>query len=68
LSKKAHELAKRYYEQDDLEAQRGLKEVEEEIDKVVAELYGITDEELEEVRKTLGVLKGENVSALDKDK
>jgi len=35
--------------------------VEEGIDKVVAELYGITDEELEEVRKTLGVLRGEEV-------
>jgi len=58
LSKNAHALAKRYYEQKDLEAQEELKEVEEEIDKIVAELYGITDEELEEVRKTLGVLKG----------
>jgi len=61
LSKKAHELAKRYYEQNDLEAQEELKGVEEEIDKIVAELYGITDEELEEVRKTLGVLRGEEV-------
>ncbi|MEA2033649.1 MAG: hypothetical protein U9N41_08725 [Euryarchaeota archaeon] len=59
LSKNAHALAKRYSEQNDLEAQEELKEVEEEIDKVVAELYGITDEELEEVRKTLRVLKGE---------
>jgi hypothetical protein len=41
-----------------LEAQEELKEVEREIDKIVAGLYGITDEELEEVRKTLGVLKG----------
>jgi hypothetical protein len=46
-------LAKRYYEQKDLEAQGGLKEVEEEIDKTVAGLYGIADEELEEVRKTI---------------
>ena len=50
LSKNAHELAKRYYEQNDLHAQNELKEVEEGIDKVVAELYGITDEELKEVR------------------
>ena len=61
LSKNAHVLAKRYYEQNDLEAQKELREVEEEIDKTVAGLYGITDEELEEVRKTLGVLKGEDV-------
>ena len=39
-----------------------MKEVEEEIDKAVAELYGITDKELEDVRRTLGVLKGEGVA------
>ena len=61
LSKNAHALAKRYYEQKDLEAQEELKEVEREIDKTVAGLYGITDEELEEVKKTLGVLKGKDV-------
>jgi hypothetical protein len=44
-----------------LEAREELKEVEEEIDKTVAGLYGITDDELEEVRKTLGVLKGEDI-------
>lgn len=33
--------------------------MEKAIDKVVAELYGIADEELEEVKKTFGVLKGE---------
>ena len=60
LSKEAHALAKRYYEQKDLEAQEELKEMEEGIDKIVAKLYGITEEELEEVRKTLRVLKGED--------
>jgi len=57
LSKKAHELAKKYYEQNDLVAQSELKKVEEEIDKTVAKLYGITDEELEEIKKTLKILK-----------
>jgi SAM-dependent methyltransferase len=57
LSKKAHELAKKYYEQNDLVAQAELKKVEEEIDKTVAKLYGITDEELEEIKKTLKILK-----------
>ncbi len=60
LSKKAHALAKRYHEQNDLQAREELKEVEEEIDRAVTELYGITDEELEEVKKTLRVLKGED--------
>jgi methylase of polypeptide subunit release factors len=57
LSKKAHELAKKYYEQNDLVAQAELKKVEEEIDKTVAKLYGITDEELEEIKKTMKILK-----------
>jgi hypothetical protein len=59
LSLKAHGLAKQY-EQKDLKAREELKEVEEEVDRAVAGLYGITDEELEEVKKTLGVLKGED--------
>jgi hypothetical protein len=58
LSKNAHALAKRYYEKKDLQEQEELKEVEEGIDKVVAGLYGITEEELVEVKKTLRVLKG----------
>jgi len=62
LSKRAHTLAKRYYEQNDLEAREELKEVEERIDKAVAGLYGITDKELEDVRRTLGGLKGEGVA------
>ncbi|MCK4734840.1 MAG: N-6 DNA methylase [Methanophagales archaeon] len=61
LSKKAHALAKRYYELNDLEAREKLKEAEEEIDRAVTGLYGITDEELEEVKKAVKVLKGENV-------
>ena len=55
LPKRAHTLAKRYYEQNDLKAREELKEVEERIDKMVAELYGITDDELEEVKNTLGI-------------
>ncbi|MEM4647955.1 MAG: Eco57I restriction-modification methylase domain-containing protein [Candidatus Pacearchaeota archaeon] len=57
LSKKAHELAKKYYEQHDLVAWEELKKVEEEIDKTAAKLYGISDEELEEIKKTLRILK-----------
>lgn len=57
ISKKAHDLAKKYYEQDDLAVQDELKKVEGEIDKTVAELYGISKEELEEIKKTLRILK-----------
>ena len=52
---KTQALAKRYYEQKDLGAREGLKDVEEKIDKTFAGLYGIADEELEEVKKTLRV-------------
>ncbi|MGC9086432.1 MAG: Eco57I restriction-modification methylase domain-containing protein [Thermoproteota archaeon] len=61
LSKKAHELAKKYYEQNDLVAQDELKKVEEEIDKAVAELYSLSDEELKEIKECLAILKGEEV-------
>jgi len=53
LSKQAHELAKKYYEHNDLEAQNELKEVEEEIDRSVADLYEIGNDELVEVNKTI---------------
>jgi hypothetical protein len=57
LSKKAHEIARRIYEEN-MEYQREeLSRVEDEIDKIVAQLYGITDEELEEIRKCLVILK-----------
>ena len=35
--------------------------MEGKIDKIVAGLYGITGEELEEVKKELRVLRGENI-------
>lgn len=57
LSKKAHELAKKYYEQNDSTAKKELKKVEEEVDETVAELYEITNEELKEIKKTLRILK-----------
>jgi len=57
LSKKAHEMARTYYEQNDSVAQEELSKVEEEIDKLVAKLYEITDEELEDIKKTLIILK-----------
>jgi len=60
LSKKAHDLAKQYHEQNNLIAQENLKKVEDQIDRTVATLYQISDEELKEIKKTLYVLKGIN--------
>jgi hypothetical protein len=65
LSKKARGLVKRYY---DLEAWVELKEAEGEIDRTVAGLYGITDEELAEAKKTLGILRGEDVEEEEGEK
>jgi SAM-dependent methyltransferase len=57
LSKKAHEIAKRIYEEDREGMKEDLSKIEEEIDRTVAQLYGITDEELKEIRKCLMILK-----------
>jgi hypothetical protein len=57
LSKKAHELARQIYEEGREDLRAELAEVEEEIDHTVSELYGITDEELKEIKKTLKILK-----------
>jgi hypothetical protein len=64
LSKKAHELAKCIYsnnKSDDcknINAREELKKVEEEIDLAVAELYGITKEELEGFKELMDILSG----------
>ncbi len=50
LSMQAHELAKEGKTEE-------IKEIEEQIDQKVAELYGITDEELAEIKKCLQLLK-----------
>jgi methionine-rich copper-binding protein CopC/uncharacterized protein YunC (DUF1805 family) len=57
LSYKAHELAKKIYEENREDLKEDLSKIEEEIDKTVAQLYGITDEELDEIRKCLAILK-----------
>jgi SAM-dependent methyltransferase len=56
LSRRAHEIAKRYYEQQDFAAHDELKTIENEIDTICATLYGISNEELDEIRKTLRIL------------
>jgi len=62
LSQKAHEIAKKIYEENREDLKEDLKKIEEEIDKTVAELYGITDDELKEIRKCLMILKEGEIS------
>lgn len=57
LSKRAHELAKQIYEEKRDELKENLQQIEEEIDKLVSKLYGITDGELDEIRKCLKILR-----------
>jgi len=57
LSQKAHEIAKKIYEENREDLKEDLKKIEEEIDKTVAKLYEITDDELKEIRKCLMILK-----------
>ena len=61
LSKEAHELARRYYERGDLHAYDRLKMIEKQVDETVSKVYGITEDQLREVRRCLAVLKGEEV-------
>ena len=64
LSKKAHELAKCIYSDNkpdyckNINAKEELKKVEDEIDLAVAELYGITKEELEGFKELMDILSG----------
>jgi len=51
LSKEAHTLAAK-------EEEKELKKIEEDIDRLVAEVYGLTDEDLKEIRKSLAILEG----------
>ncbi len=57
LSKKAHGIAKRICEEKRTDLEIDLERIEEEIDETVAELYGITDKELKEIKKVLMILK-----------
>ncbi len=57
LSQKAHEIAKEIYEKKKDELKPGLQKIEGEIDKLVAQLYGITNEELKEIKNCLKILK-----------
>lgn len=61
LSKKAHELAEKDDEQHDSTAYDELIQVENEIDRIISKLYGITDEGLTEVKRALRILGGEDV-------
>jgi hypothetical protein len=54
LSKKAHQLAS---ENNTYE----LSKIEEEIDNTVAELYGLTSEEMKEIKNALKILEGEEI-------
>jgi len=57
LSKKAHSLAKRNYEQQDQAAWHDLEKTEKEIDEATAALYEISNEELSEIQQSLRILK-----------
>jgi hypothetical protein len=52
LSKKAHQLAQQGQEYE-------LRNVEKEIDRTVAQLYGISEDELIEIKRCLAILEGE---------
>jgi len=57
LSRRAHELAPAAYAGDEA-AQAELRRVEDEVDRAAAELWGLTTEELDEIRRSLEELRG----------
>ncbi|MEM3489334.1 MAG: hypothetical protein QXO75_06745, partial [Nitrososphaerota archaeon] len=57
LSKEAHKIAKQIHEENRSDLIENLQKIEDEIDKCVAELYEITDNELEEIKECLIILK-----------
>lgn len=59
LSRKAHKLAREIYELGKKEQKEELKKVEEELDVYVAKLYGITNDELKEIKEMFAILSGE---------
>jgi hypothetical protein len=61
LSSKAHLLASKYYGVSDMKAYEELSKVEDGIDKCVAQLYNINDEELKEIKRCLAMLEGEEM-------
>jgi hypothetical protein len=62
LSLKAHKLARAYYEKEDENKLKDLAKCEDEVDQTCATLYGISDDELGEIKRTLQILReGEGV-------
>jgi methylase of polypeptide subunit release factors len=68
LSKKAHEIARKMYERNREDLKEELNKIEDEIDKNVAEIYSITDEELEEIKKCLKIFKEGEISEEENEK
>lgn len=57
LSQRAHELAARIASNpQDEGAKRELAEVDDQVDRAAAQLWGLTDSDLEEIRKALALL------------
>jgi hypothetical protein len=67
FSSKAHRLASKYYDENDTTAYEELRKVEAEIDRLVAQVYGITDEELREIKRCLAILEGEEVGGEEEE-
>ncbi len=58
LSKRAHEIAPKAYSGDEA-AQAELRHLEEQIDRAAARLWGLSEEELQDIQRSLKELKGE---------
>ena len=65
LSRKAHQVAKQIYEEKKEYLKDELRSIEDKIDKLVAKLYDISNEELSELRKAFAILAGEELEEVE---
>ena len=68
LSMKAHGLAENVARGNDKKSNEEMRAVENKIDNLVAELFGISEQELEEMVTMLDILVGESGSKEEKEK
>jgi len=67
VSYEAHKVAKEIYVEKRDDLKENLQQIEDEIDKLVSKLYGITDEELDEIRKCLKILMEGEVEEIEEE-
>ncbi len=67
IHKKLSELSKKAHKWATLNEKKQIDRIEKQIDKLIAKLYGLADNELEEVKKSMMLLKGERIEEEERE-